>query len=126
MEGSGVSMDIVIRLREIRRLRGFRQCDVARLSGINEKTVSSFETGSRIGSMKVEQLHKLLAVYGLTEAEFFGGVVERDAAPWELSEEETGLMKLREKLLKLPRRARNSIMEKFQLMLDAAAMGQSQ
>ena len=67
-------MDLVLKLREIRRLS---QKDVARLSGVGEKTISSFETGQRIGSLKLAQLKRMLGVYGLTEAEFFGGTLER-------------------------------------------------
>ena len=37
-------MDLVLKLREIRRLRGLSQKDVAKLSGVGEKTISSFET----------------------------------------------------------------------------------
>ena len=60
-------MDLVLKLREIRRLRGLSQKDVARMSGVGEKTISSFETGQRIGSLKLAQLKRMLAVYGLTE-----------------------------------------------------------
>ena len=59
-------MDIVLKLRELRRLRGLSQKDVARLTGVGEKTISSFETSARIGSMKLSQLAKLLRVYGFT------------------------------------------------------------
>ena len=68
-------MDLVLKLREIRRMRGLSQKDVARLSGVGEKTISSFETGQRIGALKLNQLKRLLSVYGLTEAEFFGGTL---------------------------------------------------
>jgi transcriptional regulator with XRE-family HTH domain len=64
-------MDIVLKLRELRRLRGLSQKDVGRLSGVGEKTVSSFETGDRTDSMKLSQLRKLLRVYNITEDEFF-------------------------------------------------------
>ncbi len=36
-------MDIVLKLRELRRLRGYSQKVVARLTGVGEKTISSFE-----------------------------------------------------------------------------------
>ena len=62
---------------------------MARLSGVGEKTISSFETGQRIGSLKLAQLKRLLGVYGLTEADFFGGAVEKQIAPWELDEEQS-------------------------------------
>ena len=65
-------MDLVLKLREIRRMRNLSQKDVARLSGVGEKTISSFETGQRIGSLKLAQLNRLLKVYGLSETEFFG------------------------------------------------------
>ena len=87
-------MDLVLKLREIRRMRGLSQKDVARMSGVGEKTISSFETGQRIGSLKIAQLRRLLGVYGLTEAEFFGGTVEKQIAPWELNEEEFATTRL--------------------------------
>ena len=95
-------MDLVLKLREIRRLRGLSQKDVARLSGVGEKTISSFETGQRIGSLKLAQLKRMLGVYGLTEAEFFGGSVERQIAPWELDDEESAAQRLVEDLRELP------------------------
>src|SRR5258706_13963827 len=84
-------MDLVLKLREIRRMRNLSQKDVARLSGVGEKTISSFETGQRIGSLKISQLKKLLAVYGMKEADFFGAMLEREIAPWELDENEFAL-----------------------------------
>ena len=47
-------MDLVLKLRELRDLRGLSQKDVARLSGVGEKTISSFETGERIGATDAE------------------------------------------------------------------------
>jgi hypothetical protein len=44
------------------------------LSGVGEKTISSFESGARIGSLKLSQLAKLLVVYRLSPAEFFSGM----------------------------------------------------
>jgi transcriptional regulator with XRE-family HTH domain len=114
-------MDLVLKLREIRRLRGLSQKDVARLSGVGEKTISSFETGERIGSLKLDQLKKMLGVYGLTESEFFGGTVERQIAPWELDEEESATQQLVEELRSLPRPVQKTMLSKFQLMLETAA-----
>ncbi|MGH9443123.1 MAG: helix-turn-helix domain-containing protein, partial [Thermoanaerobaculia bacterium] len=45
-------MDLVLKLRELRRMRGLSQREAALSSGIGEKTLSSFETGERIISMK--------------------------------------------------------------------------
>ncbi|MFP5245644.1 MAG: helix-turn-helix transcriptional regulator [Thermoanaerobaculia bacterium] len=113
-------MDLVLKLREIRKLRGLSQKDVARLSGVGEKTISSFETGQRIGSLKLAQLKKMLSVYGLTEAEFFGCSVERQIAPWELDEEEYAAQKLVEDLRGLPKPVQKAMVAKFQLMLEGA------
>lgn len=70
-------MDIVIKLRELRRMRGLTQREAGESSGVGEKTLSSFETGERIASLKLTQLLQLLAVYDVTPAEFFGDGVER-------------------------------------------------
>ena len=114
-------MDLVLKLREIRRLRGLSQKDVARLSGVGEKTISSFETGQRIGALKLEQLKRLLGVYGLTEAEFFGCSVERQIAPWELDEEESSAQRLVDDLRGLPKQVQRAMLSKFQLMLETAS-----
>ena len=113
-------MDLVLKLREIRRLRGLSQKDVARLSGVGEKTISSFETGQRIGSLKLAQLKNMLNAYGLTEAEFFGGSVERQIAPWELDEQECASQRLLDDLRGLPKPVAKSMIAKFQLMLETA------
>lgn len=112
-------MDLVLKLREVRRLRGLSQKDVARLSGVGEKTISSFETGERIGSMKLAQLKRLLAVYGLTEQDFFGASIEKQIAPWELDDEQMALTRLLDDLRVLPKQAKRNLLAKFQLMAEA-------
>jgi transcriptional regulator with XRE-family HTH domain len=114
-------MDLVLKLREIRRMRGLSQKDVARLSGVGEKTISSFETGQRIGSLKLAQLKRLLGVYGLTEADFFGATVEKQIAPWELDEQEFAITRVLDDLRTLPKHVQKSIVGKFQLMLDTVS-----
>ena len=114
-------MDLVLKLREIRRLRGLSQKDVARMSGVGEKTISSFETGQRIGSLKLAQLKRMLAVYGLTESEFFGGSVERQIAPWELDTEEFATQRIVDDLRGLPKPLQKAMLSKFQLMLETAS-----
>ena len=114
-------MDLVLKLREIRRLRGLSQKDVARLSGVGEKTISSFETGQRIGSLKISQLRKLLSVYGLTEGDFFGGSVERQIAPWELDEDDCATQRILDDLRGLPKPVQKTMLGKFQLMLEGAS-----
>lgn len=113
-------MDLVLKLREIRRLRGLSQKDVAKLSGVGEKTISSFETGQRIGSLKLAQLKKMLKVYGMSEAEFFGCSVERQIAPWELDDEESATLRLIDDLRGLPKSVQKTMIGKFQLMLEGA------
>ncbi len=114
-------MDLVLKLREARRMRGLSQKDAARLSGVGQKTISSFETGERIGAMKVAQLKRLLAVYGLTEAEFFGASIEQAIAPWELDEDQIATTRLVDGLHALPKRMQRDLLAKFQLMVDAIA-----
>ena len=106
-------MDLVLKLREIRRMRGLSQKDVAHLSGVGEKTISSFETGQRIGSLKVSQLKRMLKVYGMSETEFFGGSVEKEIAPWELDEEQMALTKLLDDLRHIPKQAKRNLLAKF-------------
>ncbi len=112
-------MDLVLKLREVRRLRGLSQKDAARLSGVGEKTISSFETGERIGSMKLEQLQRLLEIYGMSEAQFFGSSLESEIAPWELDEEQMALTRLLDDLRSLPKQAKRNLLAKFQLMAEA-------
>jgi len=114
-------MDLVLKLREIRRMRGLSQKDVSRLSGVGEKTISSFETGQRIGSLKLSQLKRLLGVYGLTESQFFGGTVEKQIAPWELDEEEFATSRILDDLRTMPNPVKKTLLAKFQLMLETAA-----
>jgi transcriptional regulator with XRE-family HTH domain len=111
-------MDLVLKLREIRRMRGYTQKDVARLSGVGEKTISSFETGQRIGALKLSQLKRLLSVYGLTEADFFSGSIEKEIAPWELDEEQMATVKLMDELHTLPKQHQKNLLGKFQLMVE--------
>src|SRR5207245_6659040 len=70
-------MDVVLKLRELRRLRGMTQKELAELAGVGEKTVSSFETGDRIMSMKLSQLFQILSALTISPAQFFGDGVEQ-------------------------------------------------
>lgn len=112
-------MDLVIKLREIRRMRNLSQKDVARMSGVGEKTISSFETGQRIGSLKLAQLKRMLKVYGLSEAEFFGATVEKEIAPWELNDEQMATQRLLDDLHMLPTPIQKNLLAKFQLAVEA-------
>src|ERR1700737_4595667 len=116
-------MDLVLKLREIRRVRGLSQKDVARLSGVGEKTISSFETGQRIGALKLAQLKRLLKVYGLSEADFFGASVEKEIAPWELNDEQMATARLLDDLHSLPKPIQKNLLGKFQLPFERGATG---
>jgi transcriptional regulator with XRE-family HTH domain len=111
-------MDLVLKLREVRRLKGLSQKDAARLSGVGEKTISSFETGERVGSMKLAQLRRLLTIYDMTEAEFFGGGVEKQIAPWELDQDQFATARMLDELHALPKPSQRNLLAKFQLMIE--------
>lgn len=111
-------MDMVLKLRELRRLRGLSQKDVAVRSGIGEKSISSFETGDRVMSMKVAQLHKLLRVYGVSLSEFFSSSLDLKLAPWDDSPE-TDAARLFEDLAELPMESREELLQKFTLMVES-------
>ena len=115
-----MSMDNVLKLRELRRLRGLSQEEVALSSGVHVKTLSSFETGARVDSMKVVQLLAILAVYDVTPAEFFNGGVETAifAEMERLNSEE---MRLVAALRRVPEASRARLAAKFLAMIDGAA-----
>ena len=102
-------------------MRGLSQKDVARLSGVGEKTISSFETGQRIGSLKLAQLKRMLKAYGMSEAEFFGATVEKEIAPWELDEQQMATERLLDELHLLPKPVQTNLLQKFQLMVETIA-----
>ena len=114
-------MDIVLKLREMRRLRGMSQKEAAQSSGIGEKTLSSFETGERIGSMKLSQLLQLLAAYDMTPAEFFGDGVERQLFG-EFSDLDPTEMQLLTAWRAVPADAHKPLADRFLLMMDGAAI----
>jgi transcriptional regulator with XRE-family HTH domain len=118
-------MDTVLKLRELRRLRGLSQKDVARLSGVGEKTLSSFETGERIHSLKLSQLLMLLQTYNVTEAQFFGPHFA------ELIDGSASVSRSREQALlddlaALPPEASAALLDSFSRMLDAARKAHAQ
>ena len=114
-------MDIVLKLRELRRVRGLTQKDVSRLAGVGEKTVSSFETGERIGSLKLSQLRKLLTLYGVSEEEFFSRRMDQRFDP-DAVEQQSREQTLLAGLEALSREMRDALLERFELMLNAAQL----
>jgi transcriptional regulator with XRE-family HTH domain len=113
-------MDVVLRLRELRRTRGLSQRDAARLAGVGEKSISSFETGERLPSMKLAQLERLLHAYGVTLKEFFSESIDRKLAPWDTTHEEEEMEDLLAELRHLPRKSRRALLSKFRMMAQAA------
>ncbi len=111
------SPDLVVMLRELRTMSGLTQREAARKSGVGEKTISSLETGERIGSMKVTTLRKLLAVYGVSEIEFFRGDVY-DLI--DIQTEERRLTKVAKLFQTLPRPTRQRLIARFEGMIEAA------
>ena len=114
-------MDLVLKLRELRRMRGLTQKDVGRLAGVGEKTVSSFETGERIGSLKISQLRRLLALYGVSEEEFFSRKMEQLFDPDAVAQQSREDVLLAG-LEALPAAMRDALLERFELMLNAAQL----
>jgi transcriptional regulator with XRE-family HTH domain len=112
-------MDLVLKLRELRRMSGLSQKEAALSSGIGEKTLSSFESGKRIISIKVGQLLALLAVYGVSAAEFFGGKVEANVFG-ELERLNRSELELVRELRSLPEGARSRVEEKLFTVIEAA------
>lgn len=69
-------MDLVLRLRELRTNSGLSQRQLARASGVGEKTISAAETGARTDSLKMRQLLAILDALGVMPAEFFSDDLE--------------------------------------------------
>jgi len=110
-------MDTVLKLRELRARAGLTQEEVARRSRVGVKTLSSFESGARIHSLKLAQLEHILAVYGISLAQFFSPSLVHDLAPWAEAPDPADV--LAQRLAILPVRARTPLVEKITAMLDA-------
>lgn len=111
-------MDLVLRLRELRRLSGLSQKEAGQSSGVGEKTLSSFETGDRVKSIKVVQLLAILNAYHATPAEFFGDGVERKLLA-EFERLSPAELKIVAGLRGLPEAARERLVDRFLVMLEA-------
>jgi transcriptional regulator with XRE-family HTH domain len=112
-------MDTVLKLRELRARAGLTQEEVATRSGIGVKTISSFESGARIGTMKVAQLERILAVYNRTLDAFFSPALDAELAPWEVPHiaEASSLV---HDIAALPSPVRAAVTEKIRVVLDLA------
>lgn len=113
-------MDVVLKLRELRRLRGLSQKDASDRTGIGEKSISSFETGERISSMKLSQLERLLHAYGVTMKEFFSDRIDKKIAPWDTSREDEEIEGILADLRMLPRKSRAGLLSRVRMMIDSA------
>lgn len=112
-------MDTVLKLRELRARAGLTQEDVARRSGVGAKTISSFESGTRIGTMKLAQLERILAVYHVTLDAFFSAALDAELAPWDapyMSE----ASRLAQDIAALPSPVRAAVTDKIRLVLELA------
>ncbi|MGA7613737.1 MAG: helix-turn-helix transcriptional regulator [Thermoanaerobaculia bacterium] len=107
---------VVLKLRDLRIERGWTQQELAARSGIGVKSISSFETGDRIESMKIGQLESLLAAFGVSDREFFGFSDEEIFSP-DPSEDERLLL---DEIRLLPNLARRALLEKFRAMAETA------
>jgi transcriptional regulator with XRE-family HTH domain len=112
-------LDLVLKLRELRRMSGLSQKEAALSSGLGEKTLSSFETGERISTIKLSQLLALLAVYDVTPVEFFGGKVEADVFG-ELERLSVCELQFIRDLRTLPERARGHVEAKLADVIEMA------
>jgi DNA-binding XRE family transcriptional regulator len=112
-------IDFVLKFREMRRMCGLTQKELAARSGVGEKSISSFETGNRIESMKLSQFGRLLKACGFTATEFFSGSFDRKVAGWD-AEFPLQPSALIEDLALLPASKRRILVEKFRIMLDTA------
>lgn len=113
-------MDIVTRLRDLRLRRRMPQKDVAERSGLGIKTISSFESGDRIDSMKLSQLRRLLDVYGISERDFFDPSVDLSPNDWSPAHERAAASNLSDSLRGLTPSVRRTLIVRFLAMCEAA------
>lgn len=115
-------MDTVLKLRELRRLRGLTQQEVADRCGVGVKTISTFESGTRIDALKLSQLERVITVYGVTLAEFFSPRLDCAIAPWDVRPEDAAIDLVTQRLGALPTAHRLPLAEKILAMLDAVVL----
>lgn len=63
-------MTFAAKLRAARLYAGLKQTDAAARSGVGQKTISAWETGSRLNSIKLLPLMMVLQVYGFSLMRF--------------------------------------------------------
>lgn len=117
MSGEAGGVDVVIRLRELRQIRGLSQEELSKRSGVGQKVISSYESGRRIDSLKLSQLRQILDVYEMTEAEFFGITADMLMSPF-TSDASLASLVVYDRIRKLPPHLRDKVIKEFERILD--------
>lgn len=110
-------MDMASRLEEVRKAAGLSQKELGRLCGVGEKTISSYESGRRIGRMKIDHLMKILSVLGLTLPVFFTGVDAAVSIPG-MNAEDTPAFRFFDRFMALPEETQVVLIPAFNLLTD--------
>lgn len=108
--------NVPAKLRELREQSGLSQSEAAKKAGVGTKSLSSWETGSRCTSIKVEQLASLCRVYGVTMAEFFGN--EPDS--FTTTPQESAFFDLLSDVFSLPEEKQAQLLTAYRAMLPVA------
>lgn len=115
--------NVGLKLRELRHRSRLTQQQVAQAAGLGAKTISSFETGTRVGAMKLSQLESLVAVYGLTLEQFFSTQLESLLFPWD-GDHQTE--KFFEEVRKLPAPVKDEIVPWMRSVVRGATLKRSE
>lgn len=113
-------MEVAFRLQECRRKAGMTQKEAMLASGVHEKTISSYESGNRASSVKMEHLVPLLNAYGISFEEFFAVKTLDDAYLQTLGGERVANLIRRVGALRDPWRT-NALRSIDKLLVDAEA-----
>ena len=99
------------RLRNLRKLRGMTQSELARQIGIQQSDLSRMEKGTY--RVSLDNLFKILGVFGMEVAEFFqeGVAPEPQPAPAPLSHEDMQTLQMLRRLDPEARREGQEILE---------------
>lgn len=112
-----------LKLRELRHRSGLTQQQVASAAGLGSKTISSFETGNRVGAMKLAQLERLVGVYGLNLEQFFSTHLDSLLFPWD-GDHQTE--KFLEEVRNLPTSVKEEVVPWMRSVLRGASLKRSE
>jgi transcriptional regulator with XRE-family HTH domain len=110
--------NIGVRLRRLRKDRGFTQCQLARQIGIQQSDLSRIEKGEY--RVSLDNLFKMLAVFGVKASEFFSDQKKpQPAAPAPLMQNDMQVLQV---LRQLSPEARDEVQEfaEFKLRRERA------